>query len=63
MLLEYMFRPDQSMDILQDFIYQLILNKPVKLHFVSYELNNHIVNVSEHFRFFFSDVNATNCDF
>ncbi len=33
------------MDILNDFINQAILNKTSPLHCVSYELNNHIVNV------------------
>ena len=39
--------PDQSMDVLVDFMYQVILNKSTKLHCVSYEINNHIVNVTE----------------
>ena len=38
-------RPDQNMEILEDFFHQMILNKASPLHCVSYEINNHIVNV------------------
>jgi len=34
------------MDMIVDYLHQVILNKPSVLHFISYELNNHIVNVS-----------------
>jgi hypothetical protein len=34
------------MEIICDFINQVLLNKSAKLHCVSYELNNHIVNVN-----------------
>jgi Na+/melibiose symporter-like transporter len=38
-------RPDQNIDIISDFLCQAIINKPLAIHLVSYELNNHIVNV------------------
>ena len=34
------------MEILEDFVHQMSLNKASPLHCVSYEVNNHIVNVS-----------------
>jgi hypothetical protein len=40
-----MSSPDQNMDIILDFMNQALVNKGCRLHCVSYEINNHIVNV------------------
>jgi hypothetical protein len=33
------------MDLITDYMYQALMNQPTSFHCVSYELNNHIVNV------------------
>lgn len=37
------------MDIIVDYMSQIVLNKKCQLHCVSFEFTNHIVNVSIHF--------------
>lgn len=44
-LLKKIPRPDQNMDILNEYIHQTIINKNISVHCVTYEINNHIVNV------------------
>ena len=53
--------PDQSMEILSDYMYQALLNRPSALHCVSYELKNHIVNVKFMLRFSFYFKRAQGC--
>ena len=44
-IIQIILRPDQNLDVIVDFVEQSIVHKNSPLHCVTYEMNNHVVNV------------------